>query len=771
MSPAPELARLIDPTRPHHTGSSPKVDLYAFNRLAILERKYTETLHRSFEEGKDNLLFYCRIRGRRKDDDAELQKIVSLAQEAVLRACGEDVGGSILSAEHIWGDDYVGLLGLKREVKGPTIDPQRLNLLRLNSRLREGLLSAGINVDASVAFVPIRLDPKYASIQLVDAVREARDAADALDELKGAILPDEFDDLTLRSGLTSVYQPLISFRSGSVIGWEACVRGPERSHFPSPLDLFSFAEEAGLLTQLETACWKAALRCSGDLEPDQKLFLNLHPRTIMEGTFLGSSADKILAQASLKPQKVVIEITERHAVPDFASFNTFVRDARRRGFLIAIDDVGSGYAGLQTIAEIKPDFIKLDYGLVRGLNKDRTRSALLEALIGFADKVGCTVIAEGIESESDLEVLINLGTHCGQGYLLGIPALPKPIPSEEVLSKILFSFTKARQRLWSFPFLIGDIVEEVPTVAKEEKVCTVKEFLDKNPSVPGVVVMDGPRTCGLVMRHQLNAVLATLYGIPLNYDKPISRLTDTSPLTFEADTPTETVFQAAMDRGKDNLYDHIIVTHDEQLKGIVSMQALFDLMHQFRIELARSANPLSGLPGNNAIERQLMNRIRAQRPFSVILIDLDHFKSFNDKYGFDRGDKVLLLTSRILAAVLRKYGSESDFLGHIGGDDFFIVTETHCAEELCSRVTKYFDRLIRSHYDEDDRGAGKIFGHDRDGNQRWFPLVAISMAYLDVSPDNAKYVDLRQVLEKLTQLKQYAKSIPGSIFVQDRRKD
>jgi hypothetical protein len=132
---------------------------------------------------------------------------------------------------------------------------------------------------------------------------------------------------------------------------------------------------------------------------------------------------------------------------------------------------------------------------------------------------------------------------------------------------------------------------------------------------------------------------------------------------------------------------------------------------------------------------------------------------------------VLLLTSRILAAVLRKYGSESDFLGHIGGDDFFIVTETHCAEELCRRVTKYFDRLIRSHYDGDDRRAGKIFGHDRDGNERFFPLVAISMAYLDVSADNGKYLDLRQILEKLTQLKQYAKSIPGSVFVQERRKD
>lgn len=116
--------------------------------------------------------------------------------------------------------------------------------------------------------------------------------------------------------------------------------------------------------------------------------------------------------------------------------------------------------------------------------------------------------------------------------------------------------------------------------------------------------------------------------------------------------------------------------------------------------------------------------------FSIIYIDLDHFKSYNDRYGFERGDRVILFASRLLNSVLQRFGGEKSFLSHIGGDDFVIIMEKEQTDEVCNRFLRYFDRLIKSFYDEGDRRKGGILGFDREGKDKLFPFMSVSIAVI-----------------------------------------
>ncbi len=176
---------------------------------------------------------------------------------------------------------------------------------------------------------------------------------------------------------------------------------------------------------------------------------------------------------------------------------------------------------------------------------------------------------------------------------------------------------------------------------------------------------------------------------------------------------------------------------------------------------------MTGLPDSVAIEQELHRLINDNVRFSIIYIDLDYFKSYNDRYGFERGDRVILFTSRLLNSVLQKFGGEKTFLSHIIGDDFVIIIEKEQTDKVCDMFLRYFDRLIKSFYDEGDRGKDGILSFDREGMEKLFPFVSVSMAVIECEEDTT--ASLKSISEKAAQLKRYAKSISGSIVVKDRR--
>ncbi len=220
---------------------------------------------------------------------------------------------------------------------------------------------------------------------------------------------------------------------------------------------------------------------------------------------------------------------------------------------------------------------------------------------------------------------------------------------------------------------------------------------------------------------------------------------------------------------------------DDKLKGIDSgaddyLTKPFDpleLEARVNMHLRRSmrdgeASPLTGLPGNRLIQQAIEARIRSGRKFAVCYADLDDFKAYNDRYGFFAGSEVIKLTAQVIVESLKKHGGEGDFVGHIGGDDFVIITEMERTAAICEEIIRLFDQRIPSHYDAEDRRRGFIISVTRNGEVHRFPILTISIAIV-----HNTYRDLNhpgKVAQIAAEVKKYAKSLEGSNYVYDRRR-
>jgi diguanylate cyclase (GGDEF)-like protein len=188
-----------------------------------------------------------------------------------------------------------------------------------------------------------------------------------------------------------------------------------------------------------------------------------------------------------------------------------------------------------------------------------------------------------------------------------------------------------------------------------------------------------------------------------------------------------------------------------------------------RIDRNRNANPLTGLNGNLEIQRDITSRITKGLSFAVIYADLDNFKSYNDVYGFSNGDRIIVLTSDILSDQTALFGNSDDFVGHIGGDDFIIVTTPGKAEGICKNVIAEFDEKVINFYNEEDRAAGIITTKNRRGEIDTFPLMSISMAI--VTNERRELNNYLEVGDIASDVKKKLKTMPGSNYFADRRSD
>jgi diguanylate cyclase (GGDEF)-like protein len=179
------------------------------------------------------------------------------------------------------------------------------------------------------------------------------------------------------------------------------------------------------------------------------------------------------------------------------------------------------------------------------------------------------------------------------------------------------------------------------------------------------------------------------------------------------------------------------------------------------------ASPLTKLPGNTSIIHKIQDLIDRQEDFALAYIDLDHFKSFNDKYGFSRGDEVLLMTARVIVNSIRGFMGTNTFVGHVGGDDFVFIVPPDKAESACQQVIDNFDSIVPHFYDQEDRSRGAILSLDRQGNEQVFPIMAVSIAVVFNRAGRLEhYGEASQIAMNL---KKEAKKDPRSCYVMDKR--
>ena len=289
------------------------------------------------------------------------------------------------------------------------------------------------------------------------------------------------------------------------------------------------------------------------------------------------------------------------------------------------------------------------------------------------------------------------------------------------------------------------VIDEMAVTLREINKNTEKD-IDNRMNLMRMMGVNASRMTMILSAVSLIAGLTLALIITYNISRPIRELKKATGLIAE---------------GKFD-YDLKVQRHDE----IGSLADAFEVMTA-RLKVLEAlhldASPLTGLPGNLAIEKEIERRLTEKKAFSLCHVDLDNFKPFADKYGYAWGSEVIKEVARILTDEMKITDREGDFIGHIGGDDFVIISEPRRADTFCSLLINEFDRHIMKFYSEKDRQKGFIIGKDRQGVQQTFPLMTMSIAM--VTDDGTRYKNPLDMAKKAAELKEYAKTLPGSNYV------
>jgi GGDEF domain-containing protein len=209
--------------------------------------------------------------------------------------------------------------------------------------------------------------------------------------------------------------------------------------------------------------------------------------------------------------------------------------------------------------------------------------------------------------------------------------------------------------------------------------------------------------------------------------------------------------------------DEVFTARMDEREQILRLQML---LH--RADRDVSVHPTTRLPGTIHIERDISERMQRNETFAVCYADLDHFKEFNDRYGYNEGDRVIRVLARILRDIVRGHAPDG-FVGHIGGDDFIFNVPLDRMRVTCEEIIEVFDELVPYQYTPDDRRAGYFLGRDRRGNIVWVPLMTLSIGV--VTNEFRTFTHTARVSELATEMKTFAKKLPGSVYAVDRRTD
>lgn len=335
-----------------------------------------------------------------------------------------------------------------------------------------------------------------------------------------------------------VVQPIVNVTTGRVHAYEALARfsgaGPA-----SPAYWLTLAEPLGMRVELELACLERSLWLLDDLPAGASLSVNLSASALHDPR----TASMLLND---HPERLIVELTEEGLTKDLRSLRVDLAPLLSSGIKLAVDDMGAGYSNLRQVIEIAPSLLKLDRTLVHGIDQDPAQTMLIDALTGYAQRTGAQIVAEGIETEAELEVLRALGIAYGQGYLLGRPAPPWPVvclrPSESV-----HAGGAARG---SRPV----------TIAAEVTADEARRRFVALPELESLVIVDAEqRPLALLTRHSLLAALGHRFGYALWGEKPVIRIADSHCLRLAADTPIGELARQSLARPLEHRHDPVLL--------------------------------------------------------------------------------------------------------------------------------------------------------------------------------------------------------------------
>ncbi|WP_295054982.1 GGDEF domain-containing protein [Sulfuricurvum sp.] len=529
--------------------------------------------------------------------------------------------------------------------------------------------------------------------------------------------------------LDVAFQPIVDIHSGTLFGVEALLRGTDTLGFESIESFFDRLYEENILYSFDLLLREKVIDkfCTIEGYESLKLFYNLDNRVLEMTDFSKGNTFRLLKRHNLDPKAIVFELSEHNEILNIDHFTKLMHHYGDEGFCIAIDDFGIGQSGYKLLYHCTPNIIKIDRFFLTDIDKDPKKKLLARNMVQLSTLLGCRVIAEGVETERELLVCREIGCHMVQGYFVQRPTLDCTLVVNKYL--ILSDNFKEEKRSISNQKIVLKRLEPLKAIMVGDSMEVLLDLLNEKGTYLVPVLDTAMHPVGIIHEHQLKSIACSPYGRSLtqnrssnlsaleNYIEPIPVVDLTMPL----ETMIELFSLSQNAPG-------VLIVESSRYIGYLSAREMIEVVHERNLIRARDENPLTRLPGNFRINEYIANVIESGSDTVLAYFDFDHFKPYNDYYGFRSGDRVILLFAELMHKVL----CSDYFKGHIGGDDFFvgaILDEIHTFETICGEIETLiaaFSDEVRAFYEPSDRERGCIVGEDRDGNVREFKLLGVS---------------------------------------------
>ena len=576
--------------------------------------------------------------------------------------------------------------------------------------------------------------------------------------------------------LFPVFQPILDFRLRAILGYEALMRGPEGSPLHRPDQLFGHAARLGFSNDLEHLCREASLRAFAAQRLAGRLFLNITPGCLLDPRLMNGQTRDLLNQLGIAPNRIVLELTENQQITDMPGIQEALLHYRGRGFQIAIDDLGEGFANLRLWSELRPEFVKIDKHFIDGIAEDRIKFHFVRAMQDLAEICNASLVAEGIERNEDFVCLRDMGIACAQGFFIARPESHpvRQLPGQTVIaldqqSLALSPMTGGPGKLPTARSLLRTI-QPVALNATNEKV--IARF-EADPDLDVLPVVQGTQPVGMINRHSMIDRFARPFRKELFGRRSCDLFMDHAPLIVDQHATIQELAMMLSVAPKHYLFDGFIVTGEGKYLGVGTSHDLMATITEMQISAARYANPLTQLPGNVPINEHVDRMLSSGEEFVAAYIDIDDFKPYNDTYGYRRGDDVIQTLARLLCEATDE---RMDFVGHIGGDDFFVVFRSADWEMRCWQIIASFAEAVGNLLGIDERLQGGYMAENRRGEVSFQGLPTLSIGAVRVGQGECE--SHREVAAAASAAKKQAKKkakaaasdpLGGSLFIERRR--
>lgn len=478
------------------------------------------------------------------------------------------------------------------------------------------------------------------------------------------------------------FQPLINVRTGGVVAVEALARPTGATVH----DLFRDAVRKRRLTELDVHLAVSALAAAAEQGTILPLHLNIFGGTVAHD-FAGLDALRTaLHRYGRRSADVTLEIGPPFARLDPQRVIDGANQLRSEGFNIALDGVGEGDVPLALISDLAPDLVKLDRGVIDRLPDDQGRTALLEGLRHLCSANDCQLVAEGVENDHQLTALRRNGIRLVQGNLLA-PAARRP-PATLTLPGVAAEVTDPDLPAVSTTATgprVTEFLSPATLLPADATADAVRQVLADQPQVSGVVLVDEHnRPRWSIDRNRFLLAVTGPYGHALHAQRPASRLADAPRVISTTTTAMEAIEIVTRGDQQRMFDDAVVVDESGRCLGAVRAAHLIRGMADLKVEEAVALNPLTRLPGSEAVERDIARRVSAGEAFAVSWLDVDGFKGVNDNVGFAAGDEVIRSVGRSLTDAATSFDSVR--VAHVGGDDFLLVAGLDDLEPMSKMV-------------------------------------------------------------------------------------